>query len=207
MTGGDTSGRRAKYDRIASFYDSWDSIPERLFYNSWRRRLWSGLAAGSILEIGVGTGKNIPFYPSGSQVTAIDLSPKMLETAVRRATTRQDVSVRLLEMDVNALSLDDHSFDAVVGSFILMVLPDPLRALQEIARVCKPGAMLRLLEFTRSDNKLAALMQNLLTPVNLAVYGAHLNRELVKLVESSGFREVTAEAVGDGVVKIIQAVR
>ena len=60
---------------------------------------------------------------------------------------------------------------------------------------------------TGRDNKLAAFIQNLLTPFNLAVYGAHLNRELVKLVESGGFREVTAEGVGDGMVKIIQAVR
>ncbi len=63
-----------KYDRLASIYDFWDVIPERLLYRSWRLKLWEKVQGERILEVGVGTGKNIPFYPSGAQTTAIDMN-------------------------------------------------------------------------------------------------------------------------------------
>ena len=194
------------YDRIAPLYDIWDAIPEGLLYRSWRRQLWNRLTAGKILEIGVGTGKNIRFYPPGGQVTAIDISPKMLEKAAAKASARQDVSVELLTMDVSELAFADGIFDAVVGSFILTVLTDPLKALREIKRVCKPGGKLLLLEFTRSDNKLVALLQDLVTPLTDAIYKAHLNRDPVTLVQRGGYQITTAEAVGNSMVTLIQAV-
>jgi len=197
---------RTTYNRIASLYDIWDAIPEGLFYRSWRRQLWNRLTAGKILEIGVGTGKNIRFYPPGGQVTAIDLSPKMLERAAKRATARQDIPIELLTMDVSELAFADGTFDAVVGSFILTVLADPLKALREIKRVCKPGGTLLLLEFTRSDNKLVALVQDLVTPLTYAIYKAHLNRDLITLVQRSGYQITSAEAIGNGMVTLIQAV-
>lgn len=194
------------YDRIASMYDFMDAFPERLFYRSWRRQLWSPLTAGRILEIGVGTGKNIPFYPEGAQVTAVDISPRMLEKAAARAATRQDVSIELRTMSVHQLSFEDGTFDAVAGSFVFTVLDDPLTGLQEIKRVCRSGDMLHLLEFTQSDNRLVALMQDLLTPLNRAIYRARMNRDIVGLVRRSGFQAVAVEAVGDGIVRCIRAV-
>lgn len=205
MTKG-TSDTRKQYDRIASIYDILDAIPERLFYRSWRRQLWDRVTTGKILEIGVGAGKNIGFYPSGAQVTAIDISTKMLEGAVARTTSRSDIVVELLTMDVSELTFDAALFDTVVGSFILMVMPDPLKALQEVKRVCKPGSQLFLLEFTRSDNQVVAFLQDLVTPLAHAVYRAHVNRDIVMLVQSSGFKIIKIEEVGNSIVKIIQAV-
>lgn len=202
---GKSSDIRTKYDRLAPNYDLWDIIPEHLFYHSWRRQLWNTLAAGRILEIGVGTGKNIPFYPPGAQITAIDISPKMLQRAARRADIRQDISLELVTMDVSTPSFQDDTFDVVAGSFVLTVLPDPLPALQEIKRICRPGGRLLLLEFTRSDNRLVALLQDLVTPLSHAVYRAHLNRDVMALVAQSGFKIISAKAVGDSLVKLIQA--
>ncbi len=201
-----TGDTRKQYNRIASIYDFLDTIPERLFYRSWRCQLWDTVTAGRILEIGVGTGKNMQFYPPGAQVTAIDISSKMLKEAAARTTGRPDIVVDLLAMDVNELAFDAALFDAVVGSFILMVVPDPLKALQEVKRVCKPGSKLFLLEFTRSDNRLVAFLQDLVTPLTHAVYRAHANRDIAMLVQSNGFRIIKIEEVGDGIVKIIQAV-
>lgn len=197
---------RTMYDRIAPTYDFWDIIPERLFYSSWRRKLWNLVPAGRILEIGVGTGKNIRYYPSGAHVTAIDISPKMLERASRRVVTRQDVSIELLLMEVTSLSLAADVFDVVIGSFVLTVLPDPFQALEAIKRVCKPGGTLLLLEFTRSDRELVAALQNLVTLFTHAMYGAYVNRDIVRLVESAGFPTIATEDVGDGIVNIIRAV-
>lgn len=197
---------KASYDRIAYIYDFWDIIPERLFYRSWRAHLWSGVKAGRILEIGVGTGKNIPFYPSGAKVTAIDISSKMLGKAVKRAAARQDVFIELFVMDVNKLSFDNKTFDTVIGSFILTVLPDPRQALQEIMRVSKVSGTLLLLEFVRSDNKLIALIQDLLTPFTHTVYKAYINRDITTLVKRSGFQIISVNTIGSSIVKIISAV-
>jgi ubiquinone/menaquinone biosynthesis C-methylase UbiE len=194
-----------QYDRIASIYDALDNIPERLFYRSWRRRLWDRVAAESILEIGVGTGKNISFYPSGAQVIAVDSSSKMLERATARTASRPDVDVKLLTMDITELTFDTARFDTVIGSFILMVVPEPLKVLQEVKRVCKPDGKLLLLEFNRSGNQLVAFLQDLVTPLTHAIYHAHANRDIVMLVKNSGFQITTVEEVADGIVKIIQA--
>ncbi len=202
----DTSDIRKQYNRIASIYDSLDTILERLFYGSWRRQLWEMVTTSRILEIGVGTGKNICFYPPGAHVTAIDISPKMLEKAAARATSRPDIVFELVTMDVSRLTFDATLFDAVIGSFIIMVVPDPLKVLQEIKRVCKPSGELLLLEFTRSDNQLVAFLQDLVTPLTYAVYRAYLNRDIIKLVQGSGFKIIRIEEVENGIAKIIQAV-
>ncbi len=200
------SNLQKQYDRIAPIYDFGDIVPERLFYSYWRRLLWNKLTGGRILEIGVGTGKNMRFYPPGAQVTGIDISSKMLEKAAARATSRPDIFIELLTMDVSELTFDAALFDAVVGSFILMVVPDPLKALQELKRVCQPGSKLFLLEFTRSDNRLVAFLQDLATPLTHAVYRAHVNRDIVTLVQNSSFKIIKIEEVGNSIVKIIQAV-
>lgn len=194
-----------QYDKIGSIYDILDAVPERFFYRYWRRRLWNEVTTGKVLEIGVGTGKNIGFYPPGVEVTAIDISLKMLEKATSRAASRPDISLELLNMDATALSFEAAQFDTVVGSFILMVVPEPQKVLHEVKRVCKPGGKLFLLEFTRSDNPMVSLLQSLAQPLNHALYRAHINRDITLLVERSGFRITGIEEVWDGIVKIIRA--
>lgn len=197
---------RTRYNSIAPIYDLWDAIPERLFYSAWRQQLWDMIPTGRTLEIGAGTGKNIRYYPSGNHVTAIDISSRMLERAVERATNRQEVSVELLTMSVVNMSFADDVFDVVVGSFIVTVLPDPLKALQAIKRVCKSGGTLLLLEFVRSDNALVAFLQDLATLFTHSVYRAHVNRDIARFAETAGFQAITSKKVGDGIVSIIRAV-
>jgi ubiquinone/menaquinone biosynthesis C-methylase UbiE len=194
-----------RYDRIASVYDMLDAVPERLFYRAWRRRLWEKVVAQRILEVGVGTGKNMRYYPKGAQVTAIDISSRMLEKAAGRIASRPDVDIELLKMDVRELNFDDASFDAVVGSFLVTVVPEPLEALQEVRRVCKPEGNLRVLEFTRSENKMVGFVQGLVTPLTRAVYGANVGRDTVTLVQRGGFQIIEVEELVDGLVRIIHA--
>jgi len=192
-------------DRIASAYDILDVIPERLFYSAWRRRLWSNVVGERILEIGVGTGKNMRFYPGKAQVTAIDISSKMLEKAAARVGSRPDVNIELVKMDIEDLDFDASSFDAVVGSFVLTVVPTPLKALGEVKRVCKPQGNLGLLEFTRSDSRLVGCIQDLVTPLTSALYGAYVGRDPVRLLRGSDFTIVEVEGVIDDMVRIIRA--
>lgn len=199
------SSVQSKYDKIASYYDVWDAVPERFYYHAWRRQLWSKVTAGKILEIGVGTGKNMHFYPPGAQVTGVDFSSGMLEKAALRAADRRDVNIELVQVDVNNLPFEVAQFDAVVGSFILMVVPDPLKTLQEVKRICKPGGKLLLLEFNRSRNRVKAFFQKLFTYLTRAVYCAHINRDIVGLVERSGFQIIRVDEMAGDVAKIIEA--
>jgi ubiquinone/menaquinone biosynthesis C-methylase UbiE len=117
-----TEQTRRSYDRIARFYDPMETLVEGR-YRSWRERLWSLVTGPEVLEIGVGTGKNIPFYPSGITVTAVDLSPRMLERAARLAG-RLNATVDLQLADAQALGFADHRFDEVVATFVFCSVPD-----------------------------------------------------------------------------------
>src|SRR5438552_4853863 len=128
-----------RYRRIARFYDLLERPFERQRYRPLRPLMFRGLS-GHILDAGVGTGRNFPFYPPGSQVVGIDLSPAMLARAERRrplATT----TVELRQMDVTRLDFPDRSFDAAVATFLFCTLPDDLQVagMRELGCVVKPG--------------------------------------------------------------------
>ena len=110
-----------KYARIARFYDFLDAPFEIFRYRPLRKAILAELS-GEILEAGVGTGRNFDFYTSGAKVTGIDLSAAMLRQAHKRAARINDISIDLLQMDVEALAFPDNYFDVVVASFLFCVL-------------------------------------------------------------------------------------
>src|SRR5260370_661170 len=114
-----------------------------------RPLLFRGLS-GRILEAGVGTGRNFPFYPPGSEVVGIDISPAMLSRAERRRHSAA-TKVELRQMDVTRLSFPDRSFDAAVAAFLFCTLPDELQVarMRELGRVAKHGGFIRCLAYPR----------------------------------------------------------
>ncbi|CAG0969296.1 partial demethylmenaquinone methyltransferase / 2-methoxy-6-polyprenyl-1,4-benzoquinol methylase, partial [Anaerolineae bacterium] len=124
-----TALTRARYNRIAGIFDSLEFLMERRA-KAWRRHLWDTVRPGKILEVGIGTGKNMPFYPEGAEICGIDLSDSMLAQARKRAD-RESVAVALREMDVQALDFPDDSFDAAVGTFVFCSVPDPVQGMKE----------------------------------------------------------------------------
>ena len=121
-----------RYQRIAPFYDLLDLPFEYGRYRHIRPLLFRGLS-GRLLDAGVGTGRNFPFYPRGSEVVGIDLSPAMLARAERRRGTAA-VSVQLQQMDVTRLTFPNGSFDGAIATFLFCTLPDDLQvpALKEL---------------------------------------------------------------------------
>lgn len=173
-----------KYNRFARFYDGMEVIVEKRLFKKIRRNVISKLT-GNILEIGVGTGKNLRYYNSNAKVTGIDLSPKMLEKAKEKIGF-SNKNVTLLQMDAQQLKFKDNSFDYVIGSFVLCSIPDPVKALKEIKRVIKPKGKIIFIEHVLSKHKLIALWEHLHNPITSRLFGFNVNRDTKKNILSSG---------------------
>lgn len=151
-----------------------------------RRRLVEG-ARGEVLEIGAGTGKNLPLYGAAERVVALEPDPSMRARA-REAARDARVPVEVVEGDAMALPFPDASFDTVVFGLVLCTVPDAQQALTETRRVLKPGGALRFYEHVRSDDpKLARWQDRLERPWGWVGSGCHPNRDTVAAVEATGF--------------------
>lgn len=195
----------ARYQRIAPLYDLLDLPFEYRRYRRIRPLLFEGLG-GRILDAGVGTGRNFPFYPAGASVLGIDLSPAMLDQAERRRAAAS-APVELRRMDVTALDLPDASFDAAVATFLFCVLPDALQvpALRELGRVVKPGGPIRLLEYVRPTGTLRRVLASLWEPWVGWAYGASFDRRTEAHVAEAGLELTGARFVVDDLIKLISA--
>jgi ubiquinone/menaquinone biosynthesis C-methylase UbiE len=194
-----------RYQRIAPFYDLLDLPFEFRRYRALRRMLFQGLS-GRLLDAGVGTGRNFPFYPAGSSVVGIDISPAMLARAERRRGQSRD-AIELKQMDVTELAYPAGSFDAAVSTFLFCVLPDELQvpALTELGRVVKPGGPIRLLEYVRPSGTLRRVLSRVWEPWIAWAYGAGFDRQTEKFVPRAGLELIEARFVVDDLIKLISA--
>ena len=192
------------YRRIAPAYDLLDLPFEYLRYRPLRRLLFAGLS-GDILDAGVGTGRNMDFYPPGARVTGIDVSPAMLARADHRRA-RLGLEATLLERDIRNTRLPDESFDAIVASFVFCVLPQEHHpaALRELARLCRPGGELRLLEYTRPTGPFRRTLTRLWEPWINWAYGASYDRNVEAALPDAGFAVVEARFVVDELIRFIR---
>lgn len=183
-----TAHTQHRYDLWASIYD-WAEWPvERFLFRQWREELWAPVEGPEVLEVGVGTGKNVPYYPETVDVTAIDLAPAMIEQARKQVGQHSDGSVTLYEMDAQDLDFPESRFDEVVATLVFCSVPDPVLGLREALRVTKPGGHLRLLEHMRASTPgLGRLMDVLDAPIHWAA-GMHIARETVENVRRAGWK-------------------
>jgi ubiquinone/menaquinone biosynthesis C-methylase UbiE len=192
-----------KYQRIAPFYDLLDLPFEYGRYRQIRPLLFEGLS-GRILDAGVGTGRNIPFYPPAASVTGVDLSPAMLARAERR---RQALGrpVTLRRMDVTRLEFPDRSFDAAVATFLFCVLPNEQQvpALRALGRVVKPGGTIRLLEYVRPAGRIRRVVARAWEPWIAWAYGAGFDRRTEERLPEGGFRVFHSRFVVADLIKMI----
>ena len=194
-----------RYQRIAPLYDLLDLPFEYGRYRKIRPLLFQGLS-GLILDAGVGTGRNFPFYPAGAEVVGIDLSPAMLARAERRRA-QAAAAVDLRQMDVTRLAFSRHTFDAAVATFLFCVLADELQvpALRELARVVKPGGPVRLLEYTRPRGALRRALTKIWEPWVFWAYGAGFDRRTEEHAVAAGLEILESRFVVDDLIKIIAA--
>ncbi len=200
-TASDTVRRR--YNRSARFYDAEQAMMDRVAVR-WRREIWSRVPGGEVLEVGVGTGANMRFYPAGAHVTAIDIAENMLTRATARAS-KLGLSVDLSRMDAQHLDFADARFDTVVATFVFCSVPDPVAGLKEVRRVLKPGGTLFLLDHVRSDNGFVGKLMDCVNPVAVRISGANINRQTAGNVRAAGFESVAVSRHLRGIVQLIEA--
>ncbi len=199
-----TALARARYDRQAPSYDRRQGMLEGI-QRPWRKRLWGMVNGPRVLEVGVGTGLNMRYWPAHVEITAIDLAPRMLERAQARAAELGLVA-DLRVADAQALGFPDGSFDTAVATCVFCSVPDPVLGLRELCRVVRPGGEILLLEHMRPENSILGALTDLLTPLSVRLTGANLNRRTLDNIRAAGLKIGSVEDLAmAGMFKLIVA--
>jgi ubiquinone/menaquinone biosynthesis C-methylase UbiE len=199
----ETQRVRRLYDRDAHKYDREMNFFDRLLFRGGREWVCTR-ASGEVLEIAIGTGRNLPHYPPDVRLTGIELSPAMLEIARGRAReVGRDIDLRI--GDAQALEFPDASFDTAVSTLSLCTIPDAGAAVAEVRRVLRPGGRFLLLEHVRSPRSAVRFAQRLLDPLAVRFYADHLLREPLDYLQAHGFDVDQVERAKGGIVERVAA--
>lgn len=194
---------RQKYNRLARWYSVLDGLPEVLGVKKLRQRLLRQVS-GQVLEIAVGTGRNLRHYPQACRITGVDFSAAMLKIA-RREAHRLDLNGRFLVMDAERLAFPSHTFDTVVSSLTVCTFADPVAALREMARVCRADGRILLLEHGRSNQEWLGRWQDRRADRHAKTLGCRWNREPLELVRQAGLAVIVARRVFFGIFHVLEA--
>jgi len=164
-------------------YDASMALLERTGLGRWREWLACGTGSGRVLDLGCGTGRNLPLFPHGARAVGIDPCRETLGKARRRAPGVPLVCARAEE-----LPFRDGAFETVVSGLVLCSVADPPRSLAEVRRVLRPGGRLRMLEHVRASGRVSAWLQDRVQPAwTWATGGCHPNRDTEAAVAAAGF--------------------
>ncbi|WP_425449018.1 class I SAM-dependent methyltransferase [Dethiothermospora halolimnae] len=193
---------RKRYDRVSKVYDFLEKPMEKSKFSKWRDMAIEKLE-GKVLEVGVGTGKNLDYYPKDLNVTGIDFSSKMLGKARKKAKLLNK-NITLIQMDAQKMDFDDNTFDSVYTSCVFCSVPDPIKGLKEIRRVCKNGGKIIMMEHVRSEKKVLGTLMDIFNPLAVNSYGANINRRTVENLKKAGFDNIKVTDLWLDIVKLIE---
>ena len=201
----ETERVRKIQDKAAPKYDRTMSRWDKLLFGGGREWVCSH-ARGDVLEIAIGTGRNLPHYPAEVRLTAIELSPEMLKIARKRAADLgREVDLR--EGNAEALNFPDASFDTVVCTFALCTIPDDRKAVAEAKRVLKPGGRFVAIEHVGSPIGIVRAVEKMLEPLTLRFEADHLTREPLDHLKAEGFKVERLHRSKLGIVERVLAVK
>jgi ubiquinone/menaquinone biosynthesis C-methylase UbiE len=194
---------KGKWDRAAANFDLMAGFGPEKRWEPVKREFFSRMGAGRILFLAVGTGLDVPFFPEGKSLLGIDISDAMLEKARPRVEAYSG-TIETRQMDVHDMPFEAGEFDQVFTSCTFCSVPDPVRGLEALRRVLKPGGELHMFEHTGSRYYPFRLMMNLMTPLSQRL-GPAMNRPTVDNVAAAGFSLREVNHVYLDVVKTIHA--
>ncbi|MDA2927960.1 class I SAM-dependent methyltransferase [Acidobacteria bacterium AH-259-G07] len=181
------------YNRYSTFYDL---LFGKVFHNG--REIASELLdlfpGAQLLEVGIGTGLSLPLLPRNIQVTAIDLSLKMLNHARKRIGALNSHHVQLFKMDATQLEFADNSFDRVLATYFISTVPDPIKVILEMKRVCRSGGYLVFLNHFHYEVPVIGSLEKHLSPLFYRI-GFRTDLNLQELMEQTGLRIETLEKI------------
>lgn len=192
-----------KWDAASRTFD-WFTFADDRRLGPHKRRLFTKLQ-GQTLAVAAGTGNDFKFFPPDQRIVAIDISPKMLERAARKATAYQG-TIELQQMDVCQLEFADNTFDTVATVCTFCSVPRPIIGLRELYRVLRPGGQILMFEHVRSNIGPFGILLDVMTPLSRLV-GPELNRNTVVNMQKAGFRLRREENVYLDIIKIIEGVK
>lgn len=193
---------REKWDRAAPGFDLMSANGPEKRWAPWKQDLFSNMD-GHILFLALGTGLDIAAFPPNRDITAIDISPKMIEQARDRVNAYQG-EIKVHEMDLHELTFDEAEFDQVFSSCTFCSVPNPIAGLQSLKRVMKPGGGLYMFEHTGSRYFPFNLMMEIMTPISRKL-GPEMNRNTVDNVKAAGFTVTEVNHIFLDIVKTIKA--
>ncbi len=180
----DIDAVRKAYRRYAGFYDLYFGPVMQKGRRAAIRQM-DCQPGEHILEVGVGTGLSLSLYPRSVCVTGIDVSTEMLKRAqARKERLRLDHVVDLREMDAERMQFDDHAFDKIAAIYVASVVPNPVRLVNEMRRVCKPGGQMFFLNHFQSRNRVIAGVERVLAPLS-KLLGFHPDMSLDRFIEDT----------------------
>lgn len=195
----ETDRVRAIQDKHAPGYDRQMGFFDRVLFTGGREWACSQIE-GEVLEIAIGTGRNMPFYPDGVRITGVELAPEMLALARKRAEELGvDVDMRL--GDAQQLEFEGESFDTVLITFALCTIPDDRAAAAEAFRVLRPGGKLVAIEHVRSPARPVRAVQKLIEPLSVKWEADNLTREPLDYLAGVGFEIEHVERSKWGIVE------
>ncbi|MEV4279165.1 class I SAM-dependent methyltransferase [Actinoplanes xinjiangensis] len=196
---------RQVWDRAAPGYDRQIAFLERFWFSGGRE--WLGTRAeGRVLDVGVGTGRNLPYLAAAPVVSGVDVSPAMLAIARQRAADLGRPA-DLREADAARLPFADGSFDTVVSALSLCAIADPRAAIAEMWRVLAPGGRLLLFDHVASTWPPVYAVQWLIERISIPGAGEHFTRRQLPLVRAAGFEIVTTVRRKAGTIELVHAIR
>jgi ubiquinone/menaquinone biosynthesis C-methylase UbiE len=201
----ETDRVRRIWEKLAPRYDKDIKFLERVLFAGGREWICSR-AKGEVLDIGVGTGRNLAYYPAGVRLTGIDLSAPMLAVARQRADQLgRPADLRI--GDAQALEFADETFDTVVFTLALCSIPDDRTAISEAQRVLRPGGQLLLMEHVASPTPVVRAVQRLLDRITVRTVADHLVRDPLVYVKALGFKVEQLERLKWGIVERLAATK
>ncbi len=197
--------QRRVWDKTAPAYDRQMDFVERMLGRGDRE--WLGeRATGRVLEVAIGTGRNLAFYAVARSLTGVDVSPEMLAVAQSKADARE-LPIDLREGDAEALPVEDASYDSVVCCLSLCTIPDPGAAIAEMRRALVPGGRLLLVDHVGSTWPPVYAVQWLVERISIQLAGEHYTRRPLPLVRAAGFDVVETVRRKAGVLERVHAVK